>query len=457
MKLVIAGAGAVGFNLARELSADRHEISVIDPDPALIERLRDRVDVQAIEGSSSDAEVLKQCGTGDADIFIAVTNSDEVNLVSCAMAHALGARRRIARVRNPSLAGAEPLLEKRFFRVNRLVNPDLLASETTVRLIENPGVTFSAEFVEGEVLLRAFRLTESAGIHGVPLAELARRFPDRPFLVVAIEREGEVRVPRGDDTLEIGDVVYLLMLKDREEEFRRLLEDERGKAGRVVVYGASQIALSVVESLDRDVVLVDEKREEAERAAQRAARALVLCGWLSDEEVRREIDFSDVECFVAASDDDRMNLVAALYARQQGARRTLVVSREPDIVPLIEAVGFDAVINARLLAASAILRFVRPGKVLAVHRVGSGGAEAVELMVRRGSKAENKSLRELRLPQGAIVGAVFRDGAAFLPTGDTVLQPGDDIVAFVTDDVRDEVERMFAGKEPPLLGRRRQG
>ncbi|MFG0319525.1 MAG: Trk system potassium transporter TrkA [Planctomycetota bacterium JB042] len=447
MKIVIAGAGAVGFNLARELSEDKHDIVVIDPEPELIGALRNRVDVQAVAGSCTDVDVLEQASVAQADMFIAVTNADEVNIVSCMLAHALGAKRRLARVRNPRLSAADAVVEKRSFHINRIVNPDVLAVETALRLIKSPGVTFGAEFAEGEVLLRAFRVPEEVGIHDQSLAELATKFPDRPFLVAALERGGEVRIPRGQDELKIGDIVYLLMLKDREHDFRALIGEDARSIGRVVVYGASKIGLEVLRRLDgvADKVLLEDSREGAEQAAESIEGVLVLHGWVSDAEVGREVDYGTVDCFVAASDDDRMNLVAALYAKQRGVKRTIVLTREPGLVPLIRALGFDGVVNARLLAVSEIARFVRPGKVLAVQKIGSGGAEAAELLVRKGSKATDKSLRDLRLPEGAIVGSVFRDGAAFLPTGDTVLEPGDDIVAFVLDDVRDQVERLFAG------------
>lgn len=447
MKIVIAGAGAVGFNLARELSEDKHDIFVIDPEPGLIKALRDRVDVQAVSGSCTDVDVLEQVSVADADMFIAVTNSDEVNIVACTLAHAMGAKRRLARVRNPRLSSADSIVEKRAFHINRIVNPDALATETALRLIKSPGVSFGADFAEGEVLLRAFRVPPEIGIHDQTLADLSKKFPERPFLVAAIERDGDVQVPRGQDMLRVDDIVYLLMLKDRENEFRSLIGEDTRSIGRVVVYGASKMGLDLLRRLDgvADKVLLEDSREEAELAAESVDGVLVLHGWVSDAEIGREVHFESVDCFVAASEDDRMNLVAALYAKQRGVKRTLVLAREPGLVPLIRALGFDGVINARLLAVSEIARFVRPGKVLAVQKIGSGGAEAVELLVRKGAKATDKSLRELHLPEGAIVGSVFRDGAAFLPTGDTVLEAGDDIVAFVVDSVRDSVERMFAG------------
>lgn len=451
MRIIIAGAGAVGFNLARELSDDKHDITVIESDPALIQKLRERVDVHALCGSCTDVEILQVAKVANADIFIAVTNSDEVNIVACTVAFAMNAKRRIARVRNPHLSGDLPIVNKRAYHINRIVNPDALAAETVLRLIEVPGVTFRAEFADGEILLRAFRLPESSEIEGLPLAEVAKRFPSRPFLVAAIERAGRVLIPRGKDVLKKEDIIYLLMLKNAESEFQELIRyDDNRQLGRVVVYGASSISLSLLRRMEGIVstrILLDDQRERAEQASEALSGVTVLHGWVSTDEVAREVDFANVDCFVAAGDDDRMNLVAALYARQKGAHRTMVVAREPDIVPLLQAVEFDAVINARLLAVSEISRFVRPGKVLSVQRIGESGAEVVELLVRKGSKAAEKSLIDLKLPDGAIVGAVFRDGSAFLPTGETVLEVGDDIVAFVLGDVREPVERLFAGSK----------
>ncbi|MBI4879514.1 MAG: Trk system potassium transporter TrkA [Planctomycetes bacterium] len=449
MRIVIAGAGAVGLNLARDLSEDKHDICIIEADAALIRAVQEKVDVQAVSGSCTDVEVLQSAHVDQADIFVAVTNSDEVNIVACVLAHALQAKRRIARVRNPHLSGKEPLVDKREFHINRIVNPDTIAAETAVRLIKSPGLRFRADFAEGEVLLRAYRLREADELHDWPLSDLAQRFPDRPFLVAAVERSGEFTVPRGRDVLKVGDVVYLLMLKGSEDRFKDLIRPEDAEPGRIVVYGATSIGMKVLRRLESvpQRVLVDESRARAERAAEALPGVLVLHGWVSSDEIGREVDFAATDCFVAAGEDDRMNLVAALYAKQRGAERTMVLAREPDIVPLLQALQFDAVINARLLAVSEISRFVRPGKVLSVQKIGEGGAEAIELIVRKGAKAAEKSLRELKLPEGAIVGAVSRDGSAFLPTGDTVLEVGDDIVAFVLDDVREHVERLFAGSK----------
>jgi len=450
MRIVIAGAGAVGFNLARELTADQHDIVVIEAAPEKIYYVSERVDVTAINGSATDVDILLQAKVQDADVFIAVTDSDEVNIVACSLAYHVGARRRIARVRNPHLSSEEALANKREFHINRVVNPDELATRTAISLVDNPGVTFSAAFADGEVLLRAFKLTESSGIHGKPLHKLAQKFPERPFLVAAIQRNGSVIIPKGGDILQVDDTVYLLMLKESESEFQKLVAtDTKQGVGRVAVYGAETVGLDIMRRLQpiaAQVIALDERRECAELASVKLPNALVLHGFVSDEEVVREADFANIDAFVAASEDDRMNLVAALFAKQRGAKRTFVLAREPDVVPLLEALDFDAVINARLLAVSAISRFVRPGKVLAVQKIGEGTAEAIELLVRNGSKAANKSLRELHLPDGALVGAVFRDGAAFLPTGDTILEVGDDIVAFVQADVQKSVARLFQSK-----------
>lgn len=455
MKVIIAGAGAVGFNLARELSNDQHDITVIESDSALIQSLRDRLDVRALHGSATDATILRAADIEACNIFIAVTNSDEVNIVACMLAAAMeGERksdkkmRRIARIRNVHLSGKESLLNKRDFKVSRIVNPDVLAAETAEFLIESPGVTFQADFAEGQVLMRAFKVPEGHGVAEVPLVDLAKRFPGRPFLMVAVDRGGSMLIPRGNDILSAGDTVYLLMLKGREDDFNDLVAHAQQKPQRVVVYGGSSVGLDIVSRIASEVgevVLLEDSREVAERAADRFDSLMVLHGWVTDEEIQREVDFKSVDVFLAAGEDDRMNLVAALFAKQRGVRRTMVLAREPDVVPLLRGLQFDAVINARLLAVSEILRFVRPGKVLSVQKIGEGGAEAIELVVGRGSKASGRSLRELHLPYGAIVGAIYRDGVPFLPSGDTVLEVGDDIVAFVLGDVRDEVERMFAG------------
>ena len=445
MKIVIAGAGAVGFHLARELGVEGHHIAIIDVDAEKLEYLRDRLDVLTVQGGATSRRSLESAGTKDADLFIAVSNQDEVNMLACAAAHSLGVRRTLARVRNPDFVAETALVDPVKLGITRFINPDEIAVESIVALVDAPGSIDVGDFASGRIFLRSFDLNADSVLVGRPLHRLKEDYSGQEFLVASIQRAGMHIVPKGNHQLEPGDRVFMLMTEKSLPTFRKVVSGS-DRVQRVVIYGAERLGISVAERLQSrtNVVLIDEDRDRCQEAAAALDDTLVLNGSPNDSDIQGQGRLTSADFFISAGRNEEHNLILALLAKKRGARRNIVVTADPDIVSLLDSLDIDAVINPRLTMVGRLLRYARGGRVQAVQKIGESTAEVMEMVVRHGAKAVGIMLKDLKLPDGALVGAVMRDKEAFIPHGRTEVKEGDVVVCFVLPGLRDRIERLFA-------------
>jgi trk system potassium uptake protein TrkA len=446
MNVVVVGAGAVGFHLVRELGAEGHDISLIDTDAAKLEHVRDRVDVLTVTGSGTAREALVAAGADDADLFIAVSDRDEVNMLACAAAHAMGAERTLARVRNPDFTDlTRPLVDSVRLGVTRFINPDEIAVDSIVALVDAPGSIDVGDFASGRILLRSFVVGERSGLLGRPLQRLREDYAGVQFLIAAILRSEQTFIPDGSDQLEPGDRAYLIMSRDSLPVFRRIVAGGTS-VQRVVVYGAGRFGIAVAARLQErtNVVVIDEDAAACTAAASELDHALVLHGSPNDADIQGQSKLSSADFFIAAGPNEEHNLILALLAKKRGVKRNILVTADPDLTLLLDRLDIDAVINPRLTMVGRLMRFARGGRVVSVQKLGDSAAEVVEMVVRSGARAAGRSLRELKLPEGLLVGAVVRDEETFVPHGNTTIEEGDTVVTFVLPGMRDRAERLFA-------------
>jgi trk system potassium uptake protein TrkA len=445
MRIVIAGAGAVGFHLAKELGSEGHHIALIDLDSDKLDYLSDRIDVLTVQGSATRRDVLEAARTKEADLFVAVSNQDEVNMLACAAAHSMGVRRTLARVRNPDFVSDAPLVDPVRLGITRFINPDEIAVDSIVALVDAPGSIDVGDFASGSILLRSFDLEAGSVLAGRPLARLKEDYAGVPFLVASIQREGRHIVPRGDDAMQPGDRVFMLMTRESLPVFRRVVSGT-DRVQRVVIYGAERLGIDVAARLQgrTNVVIVDEDRDRCQVAAAELDDTLVLNGSPNDSDIQGQGRLTSADFFISAGRNEEHNLILALLAKKRGARRNIVVTADPDLVSLLDSLDIDAVINPRLTMVGRLLRYARGGRVQTVQKIGESTAEVLEMVVRHGAKAVGVTLRDLKLPEGALVGAVQRGDEAFIPHGRTVVEEGDVVVCFVLPGLRDRVERLFA-------------
>jgi trk system potassium uptake protein TrkA len=440
MRTVIIGAGEVGFNTARMLSHEGHDVILIEQSEALVERATEQLDALVIHGNGASPKLLAEAGIKRSDLLIAASSSDEVNIIACLAAKAQGVPRTVARVHNPDYYDPREPFAQEMLGIDFVIHTEQMAAEEIKAALLVPGAinvdTFAGESIEvAEVILN----------EGSPAVGQALRDVNLPSdsLVVGVVRHGEALVPRGETVLERRDHVLLISGRRHISEVVKAVATDTAPVKDVTIYGGGRIGLRLalaLEEVGMSVRVIERDEVRARYVASQLRKGFVL----HDEGISRDFLLQErvdkTDAFVAVTGDD---LLAAMYARQLGARATIAGISHGEFAPLADALGIDLTISPRMLAAEAILRFVRKGEVMDVTLLESG-AEMIELRVPEGSRVADRPLSEVGFPEGAIVGALLRDGQVVIPTGKEVLRPGDDAVVFTVEDAVDDVERLFA-------------
>ncbi len=449
MRIILVGAGVVGFHLAERLSVEGHDISVIDSSPELIRRIDERMNVIAVQGDASTPSVLRRAGAEGADLVIAVTDRDNTNLVVSLLARKMGARKIVVRLRNAELSDPDAMLTYQEMGADFVINPITTTADLLERLIRNPGAFDVAEFADGELLLWGYEISPGSPLAGLKLRELRQQYQGSLHaLIVAIARpDGELVIPRGDDELRAHDHIYVFIHRRSLGDFRDLVHPEAENVGRVVIEGCTQLGIEVaqrIESRTLSVVLIDSDRTRAERASEMVDRALVLHGDAVDPEFLRVNNIPDTDVFLALAEDDQTNLMHALLMRKHGVRRVVVQAQEPAYLPILDTLDIGVVVTPRLLTVNAILRHIRRGRVVQISQIGETGAEAREYLVTAESVVVGKAIKDLKIPRGVLVGAIQRSEAVMIPSGDTTIQANDHVVLFALPQAVASIEKLFS-------------
>lgn len=447
MKIVIVGAGQMGFDLARQLDLEGHEIFVIDRDPQRIERARTRLDVMAVVGSGARLGTLKEINALGADLLIAATNSDEVNIVACLIAREAGISRRISRVKSKELVADLQDTDISVLGVDEFVNPEQVTVERLQHMVMTPETTETAEFADGRIILRALRIDKESPLAGEPLQGLHSMFT-APFLISAVRRADELIVPTGNFQLEENDVAYTIMDVATLDSFLDAFKFNRKRTGRVMIAGADRIGVDLCVAIEKrisDVILIDPDESACARAAEQVSRASVIKGSPLDQGLLEDLKVGGIDFFLGVSDSDELNLSSALLAKRLGIPRTLVLASMPEYVTLFESLPVDTVVSPVLLSVGAILRSVRKGKVHSLFKLAGTRGEALEIEVDASSAVVGKSLREISFPTGCILAAVTGDSIACIPVGNTVIHAGDRVVVVALRETCEEAVQLFSG------------
>jgi len=446
MRVVVVGAGRMGFSLAQRLDEEGHEVFLLDTDPRRIERARLRLDVMAVIGSGTSLRALRELGAERADLLVAASGSDEVNLVACLMARRLGVERRIARVGSSRLvedlreAGSDVL------GVDDFINPTRVAIDRLRRIVITPATIESAEFAEGAIVLRALRVEEGAEIAAAPLSQLNALFADE-FRVAAVRRGGELIVPTGEFQITPGDIVYVVMRAGSLESFLAVFRFRRSVTRRVFLYGAEEIGVGLAAALEDevdDILLIDPDPGACDLASQRLRTANVVRGSPLDQPLLKDLGIEDGDYFLGLSGDDANNLSSALLARRLGVRGALMLTGEPESAPHFEALPLDAVVSPLLLSVGAILRLVREGRVISLFNLANGEGEAIEMEVAADAPAAGRTLAEMEFPRGALVAAVIGEAGAQVAGGGTAIRAGDRVIVVTLRRAYDAAVALFS-------------
>ncbi len=447
MRVIIVGAGEVGYNIAERLSHEHQDVVVIEPRESARRHVDDNLDVQTVGGSGSSPSVLFRAGIDEASMLIAVTNSDEVNIVACMVASACGRKEllRVARVRDDDFFTDARLADRIARFVDLHINPERVAAQQVNRIISVPAATDVASFADGRVTVIGVATCEDSPLIGRRLSDLAQVEGGRRFLIAAISRQGGVIIPRGVDKVEVGDTLYAVTEPSQIGTVLASMGKAADPVRRVMVSGSTTVAKRICSELIAQGVqtkIIEKDRGRSYALAESMPKAIVLQGSPTDRDLLHEEFIADTCAFVAAAEDEEENILSALLAKRLGARRTIALTDKASYLELIKTVGVDVVVSPRLAAVSSILLHVRRGRVLSVKAFGDE-AEALEFEATAASAVVGRPLRKVGMPKGSIVGAIVRDEAVIVPSGDDQVSPGDRVVVFALETAVPAVENLF--------------
>ena len=454
MQVIVCGAGQVGSNIARYLSSENADVTVIDQSPELVQKLVESLDVKGLVGFASHPDVLERAGAADADMVIAVTYADEVNMVACQICHTLfEVPTKIARVRHQSYL--DPLWANLFSRdhlpIDVIISPEIEVARAIARRLQVPGAFDVNPLAEGKVSLIGVHCTENCPILDTPLRELTGLFPDLHITVVGISRDGSGFVPRPDDDLRLGDNVYFVAETDHLARAMSAFGHEEREARRVIIVGGGNIGLSLARMVEEDqshvhMKLIEIDKKRAEFVAQTLRRTVVIHGDALDTDVLEEVNAKQTETVIAVSNDDEVNILGSLLAKRFGCERAVTLVNKTSYAPLIDSLGIDTVVSPRVITVSTILQHVRRGRIRSVHSVNEGFGELIEVEALETTSLVGVPIRQAKLPVGVLVAALVRGDAVIIPRGDTVIRAGDLVMIFAATEAVKKVERLFSVK-----------
>ncbi|GAB5376661.1 MAG: Trk system potassium transporter TrkA [Acuticoccus sp.] len=452
MRIIICGAGQVGFGIAERLATEGHDVSVIDVSPRLIANVRDQLDVRGVVGHGSHPDVLAAAGAADADLLIAVTQADEVNMVAAQVAHTIfQVPTKIARVRAQSYLSP---IYRHFFARNQMpidvvISPEIEVGEMVLRRLALPGAVETVRFADDNVVVVGIMCQEDCPVVDTPLRQLTELFPNLGAVVVGAFRGGHLFVPQSEDMLRVGDL--RLRRRAARSSVRRTLVifgHEEPKAARVVIAGGGNIGFYVAQQLEKRepgtrVKIIEASRTRALEIADTLHRAVVLNGSALDQDLLREADIEEADTLVALTNDDQANIITCVMAKTLGCDRNLSLINNVSYPAFANALGIDAYVNPRAVTISRVLRHVRRGRIESVHSLQNGQAEVIEAEALETSPLVGRNLRDLDLPAGTRIGAVYRRGQPLEINGDTQILAKDRVIMFALADKVHQVEQMF--------------
>lgn len=448
MKIIIAGAGEVGFHLAKLLSYESQDIILLDPDKENLSYADTHLDIRTIKGDATSIAILQDARVEAVDLVIAVTSSETINITVCVLAKQLGATRTIARISNTEFIEHKELAGFSKFGIDELISPESLAASEIELLLNQSGFSDSYEFEEGALTMVGTTLSKTAPFIGKTVKEAAKIFPELHFMPIAIQRFGTqyTIIPRGDTVFKEGDQAYFMTVAGGVEEIYKLTGKVKQQIKNVMILGGSQIGYKTARDLCHSkfkVKLIEKNKEKAIDLADILPKALVLKGDGRNVELLEEENIQDMDAFIAVTGDSETNIMSCLVAKSKGVKKTIALVENMDYLQLSQSIGIDTLINKKLLAANNIFRYIRKGEVVAMTKLNNMNAELLEFVVRSSSEAEGKFIKDLDFPRSVTIAGIVRDGKGVIALGDFKIVAGDRVVVCCLPRSIKKVEKMF--------------
>ena len=454
MKVIVCGAGQVGFHIAKHLADQQNDVTVIDRSVKLIRKISESLDVQALVGHGSDPDMLAKAGATDADLLVAVTPSDEVNMIACQVAHSLfSVPTKIARIRNQVYLNPNwrDLFSRDNLPIDVIISPELEVARALARRLEVPGAFNMVPFIDGKVRMIGLMLDEDCPVVDTPLRQLSELFPNLRTIVVAVRRGERLFVPRSDDQLQVGDAIIIVVEASTTKRSMAVFGHEEQTARRIVIVGGGSIGLALAQLLEKsdpslNLKIIEIDTERAKKIAESLDKTVVINGDALNREILLEANIEQVDTIVSVANDDEVNILSSLLAKQQGCASAITLMNNPIYGNLVGSLGIDVALDPRETTVSSIVQHMRRGRIRDLYSLFDGQAEFIEAEVLEGSKVAKKTLGELRLQGEVRFGMIVRNGKTILPSAETQLLSGDQVVFLAMAQSVKRVEQLFSAR-----------
>ena len=450
MKIIIVGAGEVGFHIARHLATEKKDVVVIDSNPSAISRVTGAIDVQAIKGSGSSPIVLEQAGIKDAEILLAVANSDETNLVACLVADNISpATKKLARIRDADFETYQERFRENTPHIDTIINPEVEVVKTIDRLMSAPGALEVGEFAGGIVKFVGIRLDKGSGVAKTPLSKLAEKTGRKLPLIAAVVSGERLIIPDGDHQLTEGDLIYFICESDKLLETLSVFNKKAEPMRHVLIIGGGRIGMRLASLLEKKSIstkLIERDPERCARLSEQLDKVTILHGDGSDQSLLKEENIQNMDMVVAVTNDDETNILTSLLVRQMGAGKTITRVSKSSYFQVMPTIGLEQVVSPRLSAVNAILKHIRRGKVTSAITFRGEQAEILEAIALETSDIVGTPLKKISLPKGALVIGIVRADDIIIPSGKSVIEPGDRIILFATKNAVPKIEKILSVK-----------
>jgi trk system potassium uptake protein TrkA len=450
LKIVIVGAGEVGFQIAGHLTSENKEVVVIDKNTDAIRRVSDNLDVQVILGSGSSPVVLEEAGIRDAEIILAVTDSDETNLVACLVANMLSpSTQKLARVREGDFDQYHDHFRENAPHINTIINPEIEVVKTIEGMLRLPGAADVGEFANGRIKFIGVYLNENSDLADTRLAEIPDKISHIRLLVAALVRGEELIIPRGDDRLMPGDLVYFISEDDKLQETLAVFDKQDLPLKRALIVGGGNIGFRLARSLENDSIfckIIDSNSDRCAKIAEDLTKTIVLCGDGSDQTILAEENIQDTDVVIAVTDSEETNILVSLLAKRMGAKKAITKITRFSYLPLMKTIGIEKVVSTRLSAINTILQHIRKGKILSDISIKGEQGEVLEAVALETSDIVDKPLNQISFPKGTIVAGIIHRDNIIIPTGDSIIRPQDRVIIFARREAVSKIEKMLSVK-----------
>lgn len=448
MKIIIAGAGEVGFHLAKLLSYESQDITLIDTDKARLNYADSHLDIRVLKGDATSISLLKEAQVNGSDLVIGVTSSETTNITLCLLAKQLGCKRTIARISNTEFVDHRETIKFSEMGIDELISPEELAASEIQQLLNQSAFNDTYEFEDGALIMVGLSLPKGAPFVGYMVQEAAKIFPELHFMPIAMQRRGTqfTLIPRGDTVFKAGDQVYFITDSKGVEELYKLTGKKKEAIKNVMILGGSKVGYKAARELCSkkfNVKLIEKQKDKAFELADTLPNALVINGDGRNVELLEEESLDSMDAFIAVTGNSETNIMSCLVARSKKIKKTIALVENMDYFQLSQSIGIDTLINKKLLAANNIFRYIRRGDVVALTRLNNLNAEILEFEVNAGSKVCQKTISDLDFPRTAIIGGVIRDGKGMIALGDFEIRKGDRVVVCCAPQAISKIEKLF--------------